>query len=128
MQTGDLIHRKTNANDFGNHYGVAVVWPDGRVDVIHRQKHNNGVMEPLDAFLMGHPLLRSRPTPLTGAPPEQLVRRFHTFDAGEYNMLTNNCEHYAYRFSNRDYLLSDTDRRVLAVITFIAFMAIFTFK
>lgn len=128
MRTGDLIHRRTERSYYGNHYGVAVVWPDGRVDVVHRQKHNHGVIEPLEAFLKGFPLLRARPTPLSGAPAEQVVRRFNSFDAGEYDMLLNNCEHYAYAFSGHRPVLSDTDRRVLAIIALIAFISLFTFK
>jgi hypothetical protein len=128
MQTGDLIHRRTERSLYGNHYGVAVVWPDGRIDVIHRQKHNHGVMEPIEKFLKGYQLMRSRPTPLTGAPPEQVERKFRNWDAGEYDMLLNNCEHYAYRFSGYDPWLTDTDRRVLAILVFMAALALWKFK
>jgi hypothetical protein len=128
MQTGDLIHRRTERDANGNHYGVAIVWPDGRVDVVHRQKGNNGVIQPLETFLKGFPLLRSNRTPLTGSPPEQLVRRFNQFEPGEYNLITNNCEHYAYRFSGYNPKLTDTDRRILAIIIFAAVIAITIIK
>lgn len=124
MQTGDLIHRRTERSYYGNHYGVAVVQPDDSVMVIHRQAHNHGVMEPIEDFLKGFPLLRVRPTPLSGAPADQVERKFRNFDAGGYNTLTNNCEHYAYRFSGYEPCFTDTDRRVYAALAALAVLTL----
>ena len=123
IRNGDLVWRRTEDSRFANHYGIAVHLPDG-LHVMHRQRHNGGVIEPLDVFLLGHRLRGSRPTKLTGRTPLELELRFAGTRAGDFNILTNNCEHWAYRYLEDRPTLTDTDMRVLLGIALVCAFAI----
>jgi hypothetical protein len=91
ITNGDLLWRRTEDSPLGNHYGIAVHLPAG-LHVMHRQRHNGGVVQPLDVFLLGHPLRGQKPTRLTGQPADVLLARFERLNSGEFNIITNNCE------------------------------------
>lgn len=110
IDNGDLVWRRTQRSQFANHYGIAV-WLPGGLHVIHRQRENYGVVEPMEKFLLGFNLRGSKPTPISGMSNTDLVKRFDDWDAGEFNIRFNNCEQYAYRFAKLPNHSPDTDRR-----------------
>lgn len=121
---GDIIWRRTEASSGANHYGIAVWMPQG-LHVIHRQRANDGVVEPIDKFLMGFRLRGSESTPLTHSTTPDLLKRFDNWYAGEFDLLTNNCEQYAYRFAGVSEYSPDTSRRFLFLISLIITLVVY---
>lgn len=121
IRNGDLLWRRTEDSPLASHYGIAVHLPNG-LHVMHRQRANGGVVEPLDRFLLGYPLRGSRPTKLTDTDTPDLLARFYAMQAGEFNIVTNNCEQWAYRYLGELPTFTDTDLRVLAGIGIITFI------
>ena len=115
IANGDILWRRTEASSGANHYGIAVWLPKG-LHIIHRQKTNHGVVEPLDKFLMDFPLRGSKPTPISQSTTPDLIKRFDSWVAGPFDLLTNNCEQYAYRFAKMSNHSPDTNRRTLFLI------------
>lgn len=115
ISNGDLLWRRTEASTGANHYGIAVWLPRG-LHVIHRQKANDGVVEPMDKFLKGFQLRGSKRTPLSESSTSSLVQRFDNWLAGKFELATNNCEHYAYRFAGLRQYAPDTTRRTYFII------------
>lgn len=116
MNTGDLIYRRTEQNPIYDHYGVVVVNDDNSVDVIHRQRSNNGMIQPLATFLKGYSLGGTFASPSTGASAIALRQRFANTTAGPFHILFNNCEDYAYRFAGHKPLLSDTEASLVIAL------------
>lgn len=120
MHTGDLIYRRTEQNPLYAHYGVVVVNDDGSIDVVHRQRSNGGVIQPLDMFLKGYPIRGTFASPSTGATAQQLRHRFNGTSAGTFHILFNNCEDYAYRFAGYDPVVSDTEASMFIALILVA--------
>jgi len=123
---GDLLWRRTEATTGANHYGVAVWMPNG-LYVIHRQRNNYGVVETLDDFLMGFRLRGSERTPISHSSTKSLIYKFDNWFAGEFDILRNNCEQYAYRFATVYNHSPDTSRRTLFAISLIITLVIYFF-
>lgn len=115
IQNGDLVWRRTDASPLASHYGIAVHRPDG-LHVMHRQRHNGGVVQPMQTFLLGHPLRGSRSTRLTGQSTETLLERFERTSSGRFDIIANNCEQWAYRYIGELPTFTQTDLRMLAGI------------
>lgn len=112
ITNGDLLWRQTTDSPLGNHYGVAV-YIDGNLHVMHRQRHNDSVLQPLDQFLLGHQLRGQKQTRLTGQPTDVLLARFERLKSAPFHIITNNCETWVYRYLNQWPTITHTDKRVL---------------
>jgi len=124
ITNGNIVWRRTEASSSANHYGIAVWMPEG-LYVIHRQRSNDGVVEPIDKFLKGFKLRGSEKTPLSNRTTPELLKKFDNWNAGEFDLLTNNCEQYAYRFAGISNHSPDTTRRFLFLTSLIITLVVY---
>ena len=126
ITNGDLLWRRTENSPFGNHFGVAV-FIGGNLHVMHRQRHNDSVLQPFEQFLLGYQLRGKKSTRLTGQPTDVLLARFDRMKSQPFHIIDNNCETWVYRYINQWPSITHTDKRViLGVATFGVLLAILT--
>jgi hypothetical protein len=126
IRNGDLVWRRTEDSPLADHYGIAV-HTDSGLQVMHRQRNNGGVLQPLDSFLMGFPLRGYRSTHLSNTDTDLLLARFNSMTPGEFDILLNNCEQWTLRYLGTPNALSDTDIFVLLAIVVAVFTIYMTY-
>lgn len=102
MRSGDIVYRPMNGVPGFRHYGVLIAI-GGENDLVAHHDERGPVITTLDDFLGDKTLSGYSPSKLSGQSNDYILDRFERMNSEEFNVLTNNCESWAFKFAKKEY-------------------------
>lgn len=102
-------------NPLFHHYGVAIDIGGENWLVAHHDERGP-VITTMDDFLHDIPMKGSVKSALTGKSVDHILDRFERMNKAEFDILTNNCEKWAFKFAKKDYRAKELSTGALYLV------------